>query len=124
MVELPTFIDFETSNLGSGSYLIEVAWNFPDGSIEAHLISPTGIEHWTDWSVAAAKIHGIKRAALVENGKPPSWVCHRMNRKLAGKIVYSDNPDYDVMWLGELRTARKNFTHGASPLLRKIELRT
>ena len=102
MDQLPLFIDIEASSLGSRSYPIEIAWNYPDGSIEAHLISPAGIERWTDWSADAEKIHGISRAQLHKDGKSPSWVCCRMNQQFVGHVVYSDDPDYDGMWLAEL----------------------
>jgi hypothetical protein len=102
---LPTFIDFEASSLRSASYPIEVAWNAPDGRIEAYLISPAGIPRWTDWSVEAEKLHGISRALLRTEGKPPVWICRRMNHQLAGTIFYSDDPEYDGTWLAELFTA-------------------
>lgn len=105
MDPLPTFLDFEASSLRSASYPIEVAWNAPDGSIEAHLISPAGIPRWTDWSVEAEKLHGISRALLLRDGKPPAWICRRMNHQLAGTMVYSDDPDYDGAWLAELFAA-------------------
>ena len=101
----PTFIDFEASSLRSASYPIEVAWNAPDGRIEAYLISPAGIPRWTDWSVEAEKLHGISRSTLLASGKPPVWICRRMNHQLAGTIVYSDDPDYDGQWLSELFAA-------------------
>ena len=102
MDQLPTFIDFEASSLRSASYPIEVAWNDPTGIIEAHLISPAGIERWTDWSVEAEQLHGISRSTLLTDGKPPSWICRRMNHQLAGIVVYSDDPEYDQMWLATL----------------------
>ena len=102
MRQLPVFIDFEASSIGSGSYPIEVARNLPNGSIEAHLISLAGIDRWTDWSAEAERIHGISRSELIEKGESPAWVCRRMNDQLAGRIVYSDNPDYDSAWLSEL----------------------
>jgi len=102
MDQLPTFIDFEASSLRSASYPIEVAWNDPTGAIEAHLISPAGIERWTDWSVEAEQFHGITRATLLTDGKPPSWICRRMNHQFAGTVVYSDDPEYDQMWLATL----------------------
>src|SRR6266542_2743563 len=105
MDQLPTFLDFEASSLRSASYPIEVAWNDPTGAIETHLISPAGIDRWTDWSVEAEKLHGISRALLRTEGKPPSWICRRMNRQLAGTIVYSDDPAYDGTWLAALFAA-------------------
>ena len=102
MTNLPAFLDFEASSLSSGSYPIEVAWSLADGSIESHLISPSGIETWTDWSVLSEKVHGIPRDELLAHGKSPEWICNRMNQQLFGQTVYTDNPDYDGMWLVEM----------------------
>ena len=105
MDSLPTFIDFEASSLRSASYPIEVAWNRPDGTIEAYLISPAGIPRWMDWSPEAEKLHGISRATLLTTGKPPAWICRRLHHQLTGTVVYSDEPDYDGAWLTELFAA-------------------
>jgi hypothetical protein len=53
MYPLPIFLDIAASSLGSRSYPIEVAWNTPDGAVEAHLISPATMARGTDWSVQA-----------------------------------------------------------------------
>jgi hypothetical protein len=102
METIPTFLDFEASSLGSASYPIEVAWNRADGSIESYLITPASIPKWTDWNPAAEQLHGITRAHLLAVGHAPAWVCKRMNEQLAGQTVYSDDPDFDGMWLAEL----------------------
>lgn len=102
MKDIPSFLDFEASSLGSASFPIEVAWNLSDGSIESHLISPKGIDKWRDWSFKSQELHGISREELIVNGKPPSWICHRMNECLSGKVVYTEDPDYDGTWLSEL----------------------
>lgn len=102
---LPVFLDFEASSLASASYPIEVAWSLPDGSIESHLISPAGIERWTDWSAQAERLHGISRAQLLAEGQSPAWVCRRLNERLAGRVVYTDAPEYDRTWLDELFAA-------------------
>lgn len=99
---MPRFLDFEASSLASASYPIEVAWSAPDGSIESHLISPAGIERWTDWSPKAEQLHGIRRATLLAEGKAPNWICRRLNAVLGGAVVYTDDPDYDAHWLTEL----------------------
>ena len=104
MKNKPSFLDFEASSLASASYPIEVAWSLADGSIEGHMISPTDVDKWTDWSLEAQEIHGITKKELSAHGKTPAWVCLRMNQQLSGKIVYTDNPDYDGMWLAELFT--------------------
>src|SRR5204863_5254942 len=101
-MQLPSFLDFEASSLSSSSYPIEVAWNLQDASVENYLISPAGIEKWTDWSRPSQEVHGISRDQLLIHGKSPEWICRRMNDQLSGQCVYTDNPTYDGMWLAEL----------------------
>ncbi len=101
----PCFIDLEASGLSLYSYPIEVAWSESDGGIESHLISPVGIAEWTDWNKAAARIHGISHAELLRHGRDPHWVAQRLRIRLSGRRIYSDNPDYDGMWLLRLFTA-------------------
>jgi hypothetical protein len=112
--ELPCFIDFETSSLRPDLYPLEVAWSLPDGSIEDHLISPASIKEWTDWSLESQEIHGIRRRELLEDGKEPAFVCERINRQLAGRLVYSDNSTFDGGCLTKLfraaSVARAPFT--------------
>lgn len=116
MTNLPAFLDFEASSLSSNSYPIEVAWSLADASIESYLISPAGIETWTDWSTLSEKVHGIPRDELLAQGKSPEWICNRMNQQLIGQIVYTDNPDYDGMWLAQMfsvvRSSRLKFRLG------------
>ncbi len=57
-------VDLEASSLLPGTFPIEVAWVFEDGSGEAHLIRP--VAEWLDpardnpgWSAQGEKIHGI-----------------------------------------------------------------
>ena len=101
----PVFLDFEASSLASASYPVEVAWSLPDGCIESHLISPAGIERWNDWSAQAERLHGISRAQLLAEGQSPAWICRRLNERLAGRVVYTDAPEYDRAWLDELFAA-------------------
>ncbi|MBI2486196.1 MAG: hypothetical protein HYW01_04405 [Deltaproteobacteria bacterium] len=102
MKDIPSFLDFQPSRLASVSYPIEVAWNYADSSIESHLISPRGIYKWTDWSFKSQDLHGITKEELIVHGKPPSWICRQMNECFSGKVVYTEDPDYDGMWLSEL----------------------
>ena len=55
----PIFIDFEASGLGAGTYLIEVAWNLPNGDVREYLIRPE--PDWTYWELRAEEVHGISR---------------------------------------------------------------
>ena len=102
MDQIPSFLDFEASSLSPQSYPIELAWSLEDGSVESHLISPRGIETWTDWDPEAERIHGIPRDLLLAQGQPPSMVCGFANKQLSGKTVYCDAPSFDGMWLAKL----------------------
>jgi hypothetical protein len=99
---IPYFIDIEASSLSWNSYPIEVAWGNEKGNIESHLISPKTISHWTDWDPKAQQLHGINRKELLSQGKNPERVCERIAQCLTGREVYSDNPDFDAMWLSQL----------------------
>jgi hypothetical protein len=105
MNEIISFLDFEASSLSSRSYPIEVAWSDPAGSIESYLISPEGIEEWTDWDPEAEKVHGISRRELVALGLAPQTVCGRLIDQLAGKTIYTDAPKFDGAWLATLFSA-------------------
>ncbi len=102
MNPIPCFLDFEASSLAMESYPIEVGWSLEDGSIESYLISPASVEGWTEWDAEAEKVHGIPRDETIADGKPPEWVCRRMNEQLAGKTVYADAPRFDGRWLARL----------------------
>ena len=78
MSEIVSFIDFEASGLSDKSYPIEVAWSIYGGPIESYLISPAGIESWTDWDPVSEKVHGISRSDLLANGLAPPLICHRL----------------------------------------------
>ncbi|MDM8523123.1 hypothetical protein QUF80_07105 [Desulfococcaceae bacterium HSG8] len=98
----PHFIDFEASSLSWHSYPIEVAWNMENGNIESCLISPKHVPEWTDWDPEAQKLHGITRSEILAQGESPSRVCEKIEQALSGKRVYSDNPDFDSMWMMRL----------------------
>ena len=85
-----------------------MAWNHEDGSIEDHLISPAYTESWTEWDPEAERIHGIKREEILSRGESPLVICKIMNDQLAGKIVYTDAPQFDGMWLSDLFSALVN----------------
>jgi hypothetical protein len=99
---IPVFIDFEASSLSVYSYPIEIAWSLEDGSIESYLISPQEMPEWTDWDIKAERIHGIKKQELLKRGKSALWVCNRVCESLVGKVLYSDYPLYDRLWMEKL----------------------
>ncbi len=102
MEPLPRFLDCEASSFRKESYPISVAWNDTEGTIHRCLIDPTPIPAWTDWADTAQSAHGIDRERLVRNGWHPDFVAERLTADLAGQVVYSDAPDYDVRWLRRL----------------------
>src|SRR5262249_41640128 len=101
----PCFLDFEASSLSDKSYPIEVAWNFEDGSIESHLISPAEVSEWTDWSQESERIHGISRTELLSSGESPVAIGSRISEFLPGRALYSDAPDFDGGWMSVLFSA-------------------
>jgi len=112
MDAIPFFLDFEASSLSPQSYPIELAWNLSDGTIESYLISPRGIESWTDWDPEAEQIHHISKEVLLSGGQPPAAVCKRVKAQLAGRPVYCDAPSFDGMWLAKLFSVCPNSEPG------------
>jgi hypothetical protein len=101
----PTFIDFEASSLDLlSSYPIEVGVCLPDGSTRSWLIKPYVL--WKDWSEKAARIHGISREQLEEEGLEVSQVVSELNELLSGD-VYCDAWAFDSFWLHRLFKAGK-----------------
>jgi len=97
---LPTIIDIEASGFGAGSYPIEIGFITSEGERFCSLIRPP--DHWTHWDEQAAAVHGIDRDLLQEKGKPVIEVARELNRRLAGRTVYSDAWFYDYTWLAVL----------------------
>jgi hypothetical protein len=85
---LPCVLDIEASGFGRASCPIEVGWVLPDGRARCTLVRPAA--HWTHWDLAAERVHGIARAALLAHGRAVSEVAHRLNDELGGHAVYCD----------------------------------
>lgn len=98
----PIFIDFESSSLSLRSFPIEIAWGSKPDKISSYLISPYNIPSWTDWSTDSEKIHGITRDYLEKHGIAPKKLCQKIIHELANQHVFSENPDWDSMWLLKL----------------------
>lgn len=97
----PIFIDFEASSLDLiASYPIEVGVCFPDGEVKSWLIKPHVL--WSDWSEKAARIHGISKEELENDGTEISQVIKELNDILQDKIVYCDAWTFDSFWLHRL----------------------
>ena len=102
-IKLPIFLDCEASSLANDSYPIEVAWSNSDGEIESFLINiyryPNGYD---DWSREAQSLHGITKQYLSEKGKEPEFIVEQMEKKLKGKRLLTDAPDWDEFWVRRL----------------------
>jgi len=107
-------IDFEASSLEQDGYPIEVgvaAWFAPDQPVLgwSTLIRPTW--DWTSnghWSVASAKVHGIRGGDLVAHGREPGIIAATLNEVVgAGAVAWCDGGPYDAHWLTALFKAGK-----------------
>ena len=104
---IPVFYDCEASELDEG-YIIEIGWAFAapggEGFVSASsLIHPVAAWNIDDaWSSEAEKMHGISLAHLREQGRPPEEVARMMNKALAGRQLFSEDPAFDIRWLGQL----------------------
>lgn len=107
--ELPRFLDFEASGLGSDGYPIQVAWSAADGSVtECWLIEPQAGYGWAleqGWEPGAERVHGIPFADLRKHGKPAAWIAARMNEQLDRLTVYADGGACDKVWCRQLFAA-------------------
>lgn len=102
---VPTFIDFEASSLDLlSSYPIEVGICLPNGETRSWLIKPHVL--WSDWSEKAARIHGIAKDTLQQEGQEISEVITELNSAISG-TVYCDAWAFDSFWLHRLFKAGK-----------------
>lgn len=97
---LPCVIDIEASGFGAGSYPVEVGVVLPDGTAYCTLVLPDA--SWTHWDGRAERLHGITRALLERHGRGAGEVAEELNRRLAGRRVYTDNWAHDYSWLARL----------------------
>jgi hypothetical protein len=124
----PVFYDCEASELDEG-YIIEIGWAFSDGEgfiANGSLIRPLAAWNIDDaWSSEAESLHGISLARLREEGRPAEDVARMMNEALAGRELFSDDPAYDIRWLGQLFDAagvQQNFVVSETPARPFLEL--
>ena len=125
---IPVFYDCEASELDEG-YIIEIGWAFSDGEgfvSAGSLIRPLAAWNIEDaWSSEAESLHGISLARLREEGRPAEEVARMMNEALAGRELFSDDPAFDVRWVGQLFDAagvKQNFVVSEIPARRFLEL--
>lgn len=104
---IPVFYDCEASELDEG-YIIEIGWAFaaPGGEkfvSGSSLIHPVAAWNIDDaWSSEAEKMHSISLADLRRQGRPVDEVARMMNKALAGRELFSEDPAFDVRWLRQL----------------------
>lgn len=103
------FLDIEASGLGPDSWPIEigVAWlDWRKVITHSSLIRPR--PEWPEdaWIPESALVHGIDRAEL--DDAPQADEVARWFRQLIGdRILISDAPEYDAMWLARLLGERR-----------------
>ena len=73
------------------------------------LIRP--VWEWTSnghWSVASAKVHGIRGSEIVAHGRDPGGIAAALNAVIgAGTVAWCDGGPYDAHWMGALFKAGK-----------------
>jgi len=98
------FIDLEASGLGPVSWLIEIGLAEIVGDeivVRSSLIRPDGSWPASAWSEQSAAVHRIPREDL--DAAPPAWTVARdYCAMMRGRVVLSDAPDFDGMWLQRL----------------------
>jgi hypothetical protein len=102
-MHVPAILDVEASGLGRGSYPVEVGYVLEDGDSQCMLVQPA--PDWKHWSLAAERLHGIRRADLLEYGLPPAVVADELNHHLCGRTLYTDAWGIDYSWLALLYDA-------------------
>jgi len=107
-IEDVLIIDLEASGLGPGSWPIEVglAW-VEAGEVRSwsSLIRPEPDWDEEAWDPMAEDIHGISRSEL--KIAPTAWsVAAELLRRVAGRPVFSDAPEFDSRWVRRLLDAQ------------------
>lgn len=113
MKQLPIVMDIEASGFGRGSYPIEIGVAFSDGGCDCMLVRPQ--PDWTHWDSEAESLHGLRREILLAHGHAPQLIARRLNKALAGKVVYCDAWGNDSSWLALL------FEVAETPQLFRVE---
>lgn len=97
-------VDVEASGLMKGSFPVEVAWT-TGTSIDSMLINPDNVWDTGRWDVDAEALHGISIQQLKRSGRHPQIVAATLENTFRGRIVFSDSPSHDSLWLDVLHDA-------------------
>lgn len=97
-------LDFEACGLSNAIWPIEVGVSMlQSGRVEtwSSLIRPDDDWDQSEWSEASAEIHGISMADL-DYAPPAAVVARQLLDRVSGRIVLSDAPGYERLWLNRL----------------------
>ena len=106
-IESYATLDFEASSLSPESWPIEIglSWLQNDRVQTWHsLIRPVPEWDILDWSAQSAAVHKIAFETLLD-APPAAAVVNDFFNNLAGKVLMSDAPEFEVRWLARLLTA-------------------
>lgn len=99
-MECPDIMDIEASGFGCLSYPIEVGYCLSSQERYCALIKPHPT--WVHWDKGAEAVHGIAQSLLHDVGLEPGEVCIQLNKRLSGRVLYSDAWVADKAWLNRL----------------------
>lgn len=107
-MDVPFFLDVESSGIARGSFPIEIGWAFAhadDATLEAHSLLIRPDDSWLArdgaWDGAAVRVHGLTLERLMDEGLPISEACERLDAAFAGRVLASDTGagSWDDDWL-------------------------
>jgi hypothetical protein len=97
------FLDMEASGLSATSVPTEFGVCGLDLTPTSFLIRPRNEWQEAEWSPMAEIMTGITRTLLAEEGVDAGQAGDMIEEALQGKVVVSDNPEADGMWLIRLK---------------------
>jgi DNA polymerase III epsilon subunit-like protein len=95
------FLDYEATGLLVPTNPIEIGIAMADGYAESFLIKPSPVWEQVNWHPEAIRIHGLTPKD-VEAGTECEVIAHWLNNLCRGKIVISDNPEYEKYWTNRI----------------------
>ena len=104
------WIDFEASSLNPGSFPTEVGWAFiANGAVVSGALLIRPLPEWlavpSAWSAESERLTGISLAMLDRDGHPVAEVVKHLTAAVSGRLLLSDNPEFDGHWLKMLFNA-------------------
>ena len=96
------FLDYEATGLIVPTNPIEIGVAKTSGYAESWLIKPAQTWETVEWHPKAIEIHGLTENVVKEHGHDCRDIAMWLNDLCRGKIVVSDNPDYETYWTNRL----------------------